>query len=49
MSSQSFYNIAFKGLSEGKHVFEYEIEDKFFSEFDGDIFDEGNVKVSINI
>ena len=33
MNSQSFYSIAFKGLSQGKHIFEYEIDDKFFAEF----------------
>ena len=49
MSSQSFYNIAFKGLSEGKHIFEYEIDDKFFSEFGGDIVDEGSVNVRITL
>jgi uncharacterized protein len=49
MSSQSFYNIAFKGLSQGKHIFEYEIDDKFFSEFGGGVVDEGKVSVRITL
>lgn len=49
MSSQSFYNIAFKGLSQGKHIFEYEIDRKFFAEFDGAVVDEGKVDVCITL
>jgi len=49
MSSQSFYNIAFKGLSQGKHIFEYEIDDKFFSEFEGGVVDKGNVHVRVTL
>lgn len=49
MSSQSFYSIAFKGLSQGKHIFEYEIDDKFFAEFGGGVVDKGNVHVRITL
>ncbi len=49
MSSQSFYNIAFKGLSQGKHTFEYEIDGKFFTEFGGGVVDEGNVNVRVTL
>ena len=49
MSSQSFYSIAFKGLSQGKHIFEYEVDGKFFSEFEGGVVDEGKVKVLITL
>ena len=49
MNSQSFYNIAFKGLSQGKHTFEYDIESKFFSEFGGGVVNEGQVKVLITL
>jgi uncharacterized metal-binding protein YceD (DUF177 family) len=49
MSSQSFYTIAFKGLSQGKHVFEFKIDDKFFSEFEGGIVDEGDVNVCVTL
>ena len=49
MSSQSFYNIAFKGLSQGKHIFEYEVDGKFFAEFGGGVVDEGNVNVRVTL
>jgi len=49
MSILSFYNIAFKGLSQGKHIFDYEVEDKFFSEFEGGIVEEGKVTVRITL
>jgi len=49
MSSQSFYSIAFKGLSQGKHIFEYEVDEKFFSEFGGGVVDEGKVKVLVTL
>lgn len=49
MNSLSLYSIAFKGLSQGKHVFEYEIDNRFFSEFGGDIVDEGSVNVRITL
>ena len=49
MSSQSFYSIAFKGLAQGKHTFEYDIDSKFFSEFGGGVVDEGQVKVLITL
>jgi uncharacterized metal-binding protein YceD (DUF177 family) len=47
MNIQSFYTIAFKGLSEGKHIFDYEIDDKFFSEFDNAVVEKGKVNVRI--
>ncbi|HEX7584289.1 MAG TPA: DUF177 domain-containing protein [Prolixibacteraceae bacterium] len=49
MNSQSFYSIAFKGLSQGKHIFEYEIDDKFFAEFVGGVVEQGKVKVRITL
>jgi uncharacterized protein len=49
MKSQSFYNIAFRGLSQGKHIFEYDIDERFFSEFGKDVVDEGNVSVRITL
>ncbi len=49
MSSQSFYNIAFKGLSQGKHIFDYIIDDKFFLEFGGGVVDEGDVNVRVTL
>ena len=49
MSILSFYNIAFKGLSQGKHIFEYEVDEKFFREFEGGLVDKGNVKVLLTL
>lgn len=49
MGILSFYNVAFKGLSQGKHVFDYEVDDKFFNEFDGGLIDEGRVKVCLTL
>jgi uncharacterized metal-binding protein YceD (DUF177 family) len=47
MGIKSQYNIAFKGLGQGKHEFEYEIDRKFFESFDSDIVDDGNVTVKV--
>lgn len=49
MSILSFYNIAFKGLSQGKHNYEFDIDNKFFAEFDGGIVEEGKVKVILTL
>ncbi len=49
MSIQTYYNIAFKGLSIGKHIFDYEIDGKFFREFDGGVIDEGKVNVRLTL
>jgi uncharacterized metal-binding protein YceD (DUF177 family) len=49
MSILSFYNVAFKGLSQGKHIFDYEVDDKFFREFEGGLVDEGKVNVRLTL
>ncbi|MBC8006012.1 MAG: DUF177 domain-containing protein [Verrucomicrobia bacterium] len=49
MSILSHYNIAFKGLSIGKHVFEFVADDKFFREFAGGLVDEGTVNVRVTL
>jgi uncharacterized metal-binding protein YceD (DUF177 family) len=49
MSNLSQYNIAFKGLALGKHVFEFVVDDKFFQEFDGSIVDHGLVNVKVTL
>jgi len=49
MSILSFYNVAFKGLSQGKHIFDYEVDDKFFHEFKGGLVDEGKVNVRLTL
>ncbi|MFY9150728.1 MAG: DUF177 domain-containing protein [Prolixibacteraceae bacterium] len=49
MSILSFYNIAFKGLSQGKHIFDYEIDDKFLKAFEGGVIDEGRINVRLTL
>jgi uncharacterized metal-binding protein YceD (DUF177 family) len=49
MSNLSQYNIAFKGLSIGKHLFEFEIDGRFLGEFDGGVVDQGQVKVQLTL
>lgn len=49
MSIQSLYNIAFKGLSAGKHVFDYEIDSLFFSQFSGGVINDGKIKVRLTL
>lgn len=49
MSNLSQYNIAFKGLALGKHVFEFSVDDKFFAEFDASIVDHGLVNVKVTL
>lgn len=49
MSTLSFYNIAFKGLSQGKHEFDYDIDERFFAEFEGSLVDDGKVNVHLTL
>jgi len=49
MTILTYYNIAFKGLSIGKHIFEYEIDSKFLREFEGGVVDEGAVNVCLTL
>ncbi len=50
MSGISRYNIAFKGLALGEHIFEYAIDKDFFGIFNGGIVEDGNLvaKVTLN-
>ena len=47
MSKMSRYNIAFKGLSQGKHEFLYELDKNFFEAFENSVIEEGQVDVKI--
>ena len=49
MTLPAKYNIAFKGLAEGKHEFEYLIDKKFFNYFAGGIADNGKVNVKVTL
>ena len=41
------YDIAFKGLTEGLHKFDYQINGRFFEHFEGRLVDEGEVNVVV--
>lgn len=43
------YNIAFKGLANGKHYFTYEIESSFFENFENSIIKKGNFNVELEL
>lgn len=45
----SRYNIAFKGLSQGKHEFLYELDKGFFEAFENSIVEDGEVLVKIEL
>lgn len=41
------YNIEFKGLKEGRHDFEFEVDNKFFAHFEESLVENGKVKVNV--
>ena len=41
------YSIEFKGLEEGLHDFEFEIDDKFFEHFEESLIDSGKVTIKV--
>lgn len=43
------YSIPFKGLKEGKHEFEFNLNKKFFEEFEGSDIESGNVNIDIQL
>jgi len=45
----SKYNIEFKGLKEGLHDYEFEIDSKFFEHFDESLVDVGEVQVKVRL
>lgn len=47
MGKISKYDIAYKGLKEGKHQFEYQIDDKFFELFDVSLVQKATVTVNV--
>lgn len=49
MAKFSLYNISLKNLSEGVHVFDYDLDRKFFDAIDGDEVRKGNVKVTVKV
>jgi len=47
MNYLSKYEIAFKGLKEGTHRFDYEIDDKFFDKFENSDVKKGSLKAEV--
>jgi uncharacterized protein len=47
MDYLSKYAIAFKGLKEGSHSFEFEIDDKFFEKFENSEVQKGSLKADV--
>jgi uncharacterized protein len=47
MNYLSKYEIAFKGLKEGIHQFEYELDDKFFDKFENSEVKKGSLKAEV--
>ncbi len=47
VSWRSKYNIEFKGLKEGVHDFEFDIDNKFFVHFDERLVDNGKVSIRV--
>lgn len=43
------YDVEFKGLKEGLHKFEFEIQNKFFEHFEQELVSVGNVKVRVTL
>ena len=49
MSWKSKYNIEFKGLKEGLHDYQFEVNDKFFVHFEESLVDNGEVSVKVEL
>lgn len=41
------FDIAFKGLAEGKHEFDYDIDARFFELIEGSMIEDGNLKAKV--
>ncbi len=49
MSWKAKYDVEFKGLKEGLHEFEFEVQDKFFEHFDQELANSGIVKIIVEL
>lgn len=49
MNYLSQYTLPFSGLSEGKHQFDFKVDDRFFAEFEGSEVEKGNLAVGIEL
>ncbi|MDR1417192.1 MAG: DUF177 domain-containing protein [Prevotellaceae bacterium] len=48
MDNQHSYSIAYGSLPQGKHTFEFEVDDAFFRRFEGSEISEGQVSVRVD-
>ncbi|WP_158866617.1 YceD family protein [Maribellus comscasis] len=49
MNWKTKYNIAFKGLSEGEHKFEFQVDGRFFEHFEGSLVDNGEAEIKVTL
>jgi uncharacterized protein len=49
MNYLSQYTLPFSGLSEGKHQFDFEVDDRFFAEFETSEVEKGNLKIGVQL
>jgi uncharacterized metal-binding protein YceD (DUF177 family) len=49
LKSLQQYHIPFTGLKQGKHQFEFEVDDKFFTEFEYSLVKNGKLKVEMEM
>lgn len=49
MGWRAKYDVEFKGLKEGLHEFEFEIQNKFFAHFEQELVSVGDVKVKVTL
>jgi uncharacterized metal-binding protein YceD (DUF177 family) len=48
MKDLKHFNIPFAGLKDGSHLFEYQIDNKFFDAFNFDEYNNSNIKVKVD-
>ena len=49
MNYLSQYTLPFSGLSEGKHLFDFDVNDRFFDEFENSEVEKGDLKVQVEL
>jgi uncharacterized protein len=49
MNHLSQYTLPFSGLSEGKHLFDFNINDRFFAEFENSEVEKGELEIQIEL
>ncbi|MEI7830286.1 MAG: DUF177 domain-containing protein [Prolixibacteraceae bacterium] len=49
MNQLSQYTLPFSGLSEGKHLFDFNINDRFFAEFENSEVEKGELEIQIEL